>query len=150
MKRNNQTMNECKNLRRDQRSLLKAIVSDPGEEVFAKYEEADTQLRYGDFVILPYWKWKGLNKEEAIMRLLQIRERQGEDETNLLIGRLADGRIIYDSNTPLLMVKKGYVDDLTLVYNTHDAIEIDDDHKDIGYTIEGVKKVGFFVPISEF
>lgn len=138
------------NLRPDERILLKTIVSDPGDEIMAEYEEADTQLRYGDFVILPYWKWKGLEMEEAVMRLLQIREGQGEEETNLLIGRLADGRIIYDGNTPLLRVKKEYIDDITLVFNTHDAIEIDDDHKAIGYTINGIKKVGFFIPRSEF
>lgn len=143
-------ISEERTLRQYEISFLEMVAGDWGEFVMAEFEEQDTKLQYGDFVILPYWKQAGLKVEEAVFRLLQIREGQAKEDTNLLIGRLADGRILDAENTPILMVKKKYVDGLTFVYNSHDAIEIDDDHKDMGYTINGVKKVGFFIPSSEF
>lgn len=141
--------NTKKHLRYDQICFLKKVVDAPDEMVMAQFEEQNIKLQYGDFVILPLWKDMGLNKYEAIIRLVQIREGQAEENTNMLIGRLADGRLLNVGNTPIFKVKKDYIEELTLIYNTHDSIEIDDDYKHIGYNINGIKEVGFFIPFKE-
>lgn len=153
MAKNKQTkgceIGKVSNLRQDQRDLLEKIVKDKGDCVFASYGEEVQELKYGDFLIFAWWKEARMKPEMAVFRLLQIREEQGEFSSHLLVGRLAGGECIYFHNTSVFRVKEEYLDDLRLVYGTHDAIEIDDDHKDIGYTINGVKKVGFFIPSSE-
>lgn len=147
---NNREKNDVSNLRQDQRELLEKIVNDHGDCIFVSYGEEIQELKYGDFLIFAWWKEAKWKPEMAVFRLLQIREEQGEFGSHLLFGRLAGGECVQFHNTSVFRVKEEYLDDLRLVYDTHDAIEIDDDHKDIGYTINGVKKVGFFIPSSEF
>lgn len=132
-------------LRKDQLELLKKIVENPGDLVLNLIADNAKEFKYGDFLIFWWWRETEIPMEKAVFRLLQIREGEGEFGTDIFVGRSPDGECVSFSNTSVQRVRDEYIDELTLVYNTHDAIEIDDDHKDIGYTINDVRKVGFLV-----